>query len=168
MQGLTSLLFLGSALAAPTPFSALEERATQQCGQYQQQSNGGYTLSTNGWGWSSGTGSQCSEINSVSGTTIAVSFRENLSETHALILQQWDTTWSWSGTATQVKSYTNVQSGFTQKQLSLYKSIPTTWKWSYTGTNLAANVAYDTFVGSSASGANLFEVSARLKDMKAQ
>ncbi|KAK3632641.1 hypothetical protein LTR56_016249 [Elasticomyces elasticus] len=141
MQCLTSLLFLGSALAAPTSYTALEERATQQCGQYQQQSNGGYTLSTNGWGWSSGTGSQCSEINSVSGTTIA-----------------WDTTWSWSGTATQVKSYTNVQSGFTQKQLSQYSTIPTTWKWSYTGTSLAANVAYDTFVGSSASGANLFEV----------
>ncbi|KAK5701700.1 hypothetical protein LTR97_004518 [Elasticomyces elasticus] len=151
MQCLTSLLFLGSALAAPTSYTALEERATQQCGQYQQQSNGGYTLSTNGWGWSSGTGSQCSEINSVSGTTIAC-----------------DTTWSWSGTATQVKSYTNVQSGFTQKQLSQYSTIPTTWKWSYTGTSLAANVTYDTFVGSSASGANLFEVGARLEVMKAQ
>ncbi|GAB1742011.1 hypothetical protein NU219Hw_g7404t1 [Hortaea werneckii] len=36
--------------------------------------------------------------------------------------------------------------------------MPTTWKWSYSGTNLAANVAYDTFVGSSPSGANAFEV----------
>lgn len=78
MQLLSTLLplFLGSALAAPAPAPVLDERATQQCGQYQSQSNGAYTLSTNGWGWSSGTGSQCSEINSVSGNTIA-----------------WDTTW---------------------------------------------------------------------------
>ncbi|TKA69851.1 hypothetical protein B0A55_06734 [Friedmanniomyces simplex] len=141
MQWLTPLLFLGTALAAPSPSKTLEERATEQCGQYQSQQSGGYTLSTNGWGWSSGTGSQCSEIDSVSGSTIA-----------------WDTTWSWAGTATQVKSYTNVQTSFTQKKLSQYTSIPTTWKWSYTGTSLAANVAYDTFVGSSPSGANTFEV----------
>ncbi|KAK3067074.1 hypothetical protein LTR53_016265 [Teratosphaeriaceae sp. CCFEE 6253] len=139
MQRLASFLILGTALAAPTP--TLVERATQQCGQYQSQQSGGYTLATNGWGWSSGTGSQCSEINSVSGGIIA-----------------WDTTWSWSGTPTQVKSYTNVQAGFTQKAISQYTSIPTTWKWSYTGTNLAANAAYDTFTGSSASGANQFEV----------
>ncbi|KAK3111977.1 hypothetical protein LTR53_012228 [Teratosphaeriaceae sp. CCFEE 6253] len=120
MQWLASILILGTALAAPTP--TLVERATQQCGQYQSQQSGGYTLATHGWGWSSGTGSQCSEINSVSGGTIA-----------------WDTTWSWSGTPTQVKSYTNVQAGFTQEALSQYTSIPTTWKWSYTGTILAAN-----------------------------
>ena len=96
MQWFASLLVLGTALAAPTP--SLEMRATQQCGQYQSQQSGGYTLSTSGWGWSSGTGSQCSEINSVTSGSIA-----------------WDTTWTWSGTATQVKSYTNVQKSFTQK-----------------------------------------------------
>lgn len=130
-----------AVLAAPAPHRTIEERATQQCGQYASQSSAPYTLNTNGWGWSSGTGSQCSEINSVSGNTIA-----------------WDTTWSWSGTPTQVKSYTNVQSGFTQKQLSAYTSIPTTWNWNYTGTGLSCNVAYDTFVGTSPSGSNTFEV----------
>lgn len=58
----------------------------------------------------------------------------------------------------QVKSYTNVETGFTKKQLSAYTTIPTTWKWSYTGTELRVNVAYDTFLGSSTSGTILFEV----------
>ncbi|RMZ12992.1 hypothetical protein D0864_00551 [Hortaea werneckii] len=155
-----SLFVLGStAFAAPTD-SPIQERATQQCGQYQTQYNGAYSLATNGWGWSTGTGSQCSEINSVSGNTIA-----------------WDTTWSWSGGPTSVKSYTNIQQqSYPKKQLGQYSSMPTTWKWSYAGTNLAANgeyhpashslgrltnvlaVAYDTFVGTSPNGANAFEV----------
>ncbi|KAK6440421.1 hypothetical protein LTR95_003352 [Oleoguttula sp. CCFEE 5521] len=146
-----------STLAHPTPEPELAKRA-QQCGQYQTQTLGSYTLATNGWGWSYGTGSQCAETLSLSGNTIA-----------------WDTTWTWSGGNTNVqakvgrnesdrltrhgrKSYTNVQRGFTQKQLSAYTSMPTAWNWTYTGTNLRANAAYDTFVGSSANGANLFEV----------
>jgi len=123
MQLTTLLLVAATALAAPTPSATIEERATEQCGQYQSQSSGAYTLSTNGWGWSSGTGSQCSEIDSASGNTIA-----------------WDTTWTWSGTTTQVKSYTNVQqNSYTKKQLSQYTSMPTTWDWSYTGTGLSCN-----------------------------
>ncbi|KAI7220634.1 hypothetical protein KC333_g2238 [Hortaea werneckii] len=139
--------FLGFSVLASTAFAAptdraIQERATQQCGQYQTQYNGPYSLATNGWGWSTGTGSQCSEINSVSGNTIA-----------------WDTTWSWSGGPTSVKGYTNIQQqSYPKKQLGQYSSMPTTWKWSYTGTNLAANVAYDTFVGTSPNGANAFEV----------
>jgi xyloglucan-specific endo-beta-1,4-glucanase len=100
----------------------LISRATQQCGQYQSQTSGAYTLATNGWGWSAGTGSQCSEIQSLTSGSLA-----------------WDTTWSWSGGATSVKSYTNVQTSISQKQLSAYKSIPTTWKWNYTGTDLNNN-----------------------------
>jgi len=42
--------------------------------------------------------------------------------------------------------------------VSAYTTIPTTWTWSYTGTNIAANVAYDTFLGASATGTNQFEV----------
>ncbi|KAK6436457.1 hypothetical protein LTR95_007352 [Oleoguttula sp. CCFEE 5521] len=144
-----------STLTHPTPEPKLAKRA-QQCGQYQTQTDGSYTLATNGWGWSYGTGSQCAETLSLTSNTIA-----------------WDTTWTWSGGNTNVwekeirgerlksdrsKSYTNVQRGFTQKQLSAYTSMPTAWNWTYTGTNLRANAAYDTFVGSSASGANLFEV----------
>lgn len=115
-------LLAATALAAPTP--TIVERATQQCGQYQSQQSGAYTLATNGWGWATGTGSQCSEINSVSGNTIA-----------------WDTTWSWTAKAPgQVKSYTNVQAtSYTKKQLSQYTSMPTTWNWNYTGTSIQAN-----------------------------
>ncbi|KAI7529121.1 hypothetical protein KC331_g15382 [Hortaea werneckii] len=116
--------FLSFFILAPTAFAAptdgpIQGRATQQCGR-----------------------SQCSEINSVSGNTIA-----------------WDATWSWSGGPTSVKSYTNIQQqSYPRKQLGQYASIPTTWKWRYTGTNLAANVAYDTFVGTFPNGANAFEV----------
>ena len=113
------LLLSSSAFAAPAD---LLPRATAQCGQYQSQASGSYTLYTNGWGWSSGTGSQCSQIDSLTGTTLAYS-----------------TTWSWSGTPNQVKSYTNVETTFTKKQLSAYTSMQTAWKWSYTGTDLRVN-----------------------------
>ncbi|KAI4710674.1 hypothetical protein J4E89_004263 [Alternaria sp. Ai002NY15] len=132
------LLLSSTALAAP---ATLLPRAAQ-CGQYQSQSSGPYTLYTNGWGFASGTGSQCSQIDSYSSTAGLA----------------WSTTWSWSGTPNQVKSYTNVETGFTKKQIGSYTSMPTTWKWSYTGTDLRVNVAYDTFLGASASGTNLFEV----------
>lgn len=138
---LSALLFACTTLAAPVPEPGPVERAAALCGQYQSQGSGAYTLATNGWGWSSGTGSQCSQINSLTGNTLA-----------------WQSTWSWSGTSNQVKSYTNVQTGFTKKQLSAYTSIPTTWNWSYTGTSLRNNVAYDTFTGPTAGGSNAFEV----------
>jgi xyloglucan-specific endo-beta-1,4-glucanase len=113
------LLLSSNVFAAPAD---LLPRATTQCGQYQSQASGPYTLYTNGWGWSSGTGSQCLQIDSLTGTTLAYS-----------------TTWSWSGTPNQVKSYTNVETTFTKKQLSAYTSMPTAWKWSYTGTDLRVN-----------------------------
>jgi xyloglucan-specific endo-beta-1,4-glucanase len=116
----TLFLFLSTALALPS--NPLIPRATSQCSQYTSQSSGPYTLYTNGWGWSSGTGSQCSQIDSLSGSNLA-----------------WSTTWSWSGTPNQVKSYTNVETGFTKKQISTYTSMPTTWKWNYTGTDLRVN-----------------------------
>jgi len=119
---LPTLALLPWAIAHPVAEPELVSRATQQCGQYQSQSSGPYTLSTNGWGWATGKGSQCSEINSLTGNSLA-----------------WDTTWTWSGGPTSVKSYTNVQTYFSQKQLSAYTSIPTTWNWGYTGTNLSNN-----------------------------
>jgi hypothetical protein len=116
-----ALALLSNVLAAPVSEVDLAKRAAQ-CGQYQSQSSGAYTLFTNGWGWSSGIGSQCSQIDSLSGNSLA-----------------WSTTWSWSGTSNQVKSYTNVETGFTKKQISTYTSMPTAWKWVYTGTSLRVN-----------------------------
>lgn len=108
-------------LSPSTPL--LDRRATQQCGQYQTQYQGTYSLATNGWGCSTGAGSQCSQITSVSGNTIA-----------------WETSWTWSGGPTSVKIHTNVQqNSYARKQLKAYTSIPTTWKWSQTGTNLNSN-----------------------------
>lgn len=43
-------------------------------------------------------------------------------------------------------------------QLSSISSIPTTWDYSYTGTSIDADVAYDMFLSSSASGSDEYEV----------
>lgn len=109
-----------TTLAAPTDLAARD--LVKQCGQYQQLSNGPYTLYTNGWSWSSGQGNQCSSIWSRDGSRLT-----------------WSTSWSWSGTPTQVKSYTNVETNIQKKQLSQYKSMPTYWTWDYTGTDIRAN-----------------------------
>lgn len=119
----TFTLVAATALAAPILEPKIQERATQQCGQYQTQYQGPYNLATNGWGWSTGTGSHCSQINSVSGNTIA-----------------WDTTWTWTGGPTSVKSYTNVQlNNYARKPLGQYVSMPSIWRWSQTGTSLNSN-----------------------------
>ncbi|KAL8953432.1 MAG: hypothetical protein Q9222_000706 [Ikaeria aurantiellina] len=131
--------FLVSCAAAPT--AVLQPRVPSQCGQYSSISTGSYTIASNEWGASTGTGSQCSQIDGLSGNSLA-----------------WSTTWTWSGGTNNVKSYTNVQSPMTSKPLSQYTSIPTTWSWSYSGTSLRANVAYDTFLGTCPSCAQAYEV----------
>lgn len=139
------------ATFAPTsaaPTRALDPRGASQCGQYTSISTGTFTIATNEWGSSYGTGSQCSQINGLSGSSLA-----------------WQTTWTWANGVNNVKSYTNVESSTTScKQISAIKSIPTTWSWSYTGSAIRANVAYDTFVGASCSGAQAYEVMVWLGD----
>ena len=100
------------SLAAPT--QALEPRGASQCGQYTSISTGSYTVYANEWGSSTGTGSQCSQINGLTGNTLA-----------------WSTSWSWSGGPNNVKSYTNVESPMTSKPLTQYNSIKTNWTWRY-------------------------------------
>ncbi|KAL6720882.1 hypothetical protein ACLMJK_002807 [Lecanora helva] len=137
---LAFLALLSQTSAAPT--QALEPRGASQCGQYSSISTGTFTIASNEWGASYGSGSQCSQINSLSGSSLG-----------------WQTTWSWANNPNNVKSYTNVVSSTTScKQLSAYTKIPTTWSWSYTGSSLRANVAYDTFVGASCGGAQAYEV----------
>lgn len=131
--------FLAPCLAIPT--GTLKPRGPSQCGQYTSISTGSYTIYANEWGASTGTGSQCSQIDGLSGTSLA-----------------WSTTWSWSNNENSVKSYTNVMSPMTSKPLSQYTSIPTTWSWSYSGTSLRANVAYDTFLGTCPNCAQAYEV----------
>lgn len=94
------------------PTKILVPRGPSQCGQYSSISTGAYTIYANEWGASSGSGSQCSQIDGLTGSSLA-----------------WSTTWTWANAPNQVKSYTNVAISSTSKQLSQYTSIPTTWAW---------------------------------------
>ncbi|KAF1816583.1 xyloglucan-specific endo-beta-1,4-glucanase precursor [Eremomyces bilateralis CBS 781.70] len=133
---------VGLSLATPT--KTVQKRA-DMCGQWDSVQTAGYTLYNacipNMWGMSAGTGRQCTTLNSVSGNTIA-----------------WRTTWSWSGGQYNVKSYPNAVVDGPKPQLRNVKSIPSTWKWSYTGSGMVANVAYDIFSSSTASGNPEYEI----------
>lgn len=58
-----------------------------------------------------------------------------------------------------MKSYANVVvTQTTKKQLSNISSVPSVWSWGYTGSALVADVSYDMFTSSSASGSNEYEI----------
>lgn len=94
------------------------------------------------WGESAASsGSQCTGVDSLSGSSL-----------------KWHTKWSWAGGSSNVKSYANVVTKVTQKALSGITSLPSTWSYSYTGSSIVANVAYDLFTSSTASGSAEYEV----------
>jgi len=127
------------ALAAPT--KSLTERATQ-CGQFDTQVTGSYTIFTNLWGESSATsGSQCDAVTSLSGNTLAFS-----------------TSWTWAGGQGQVKSYTNAGLNMAATQISKITSIPSVARYTYTGSSIIADVAYDLFTSSTTTGSAQFEI----------
>ncbi|KAI0407949.1 family 12 glycosyl hydrolase [Xylaria palmicola] len=136
---LASAALASLALATPTP--TVDKRATTFCGQWDSVQTGSYIVYNNLWGQSSGSGSQCTTVNSLSGNSVA-----------------WSTSWSWSGGQYSVKSYANAVVQTAVKKISAVSTIPTTWKYSYTGSNMVANVAYDLFTSSSASGSSEYEV----------
>ncbi|KAI0913513.1 family 12 glycosyl hydrolase [Ustulina deusta] len=136
---LASAALAGLALATPAP--TVDKRATTFCGQWDSVQTGSYIVYNNLWGSSSGTGSQCTTVNGLSGSSVA-----------------WSTSWSWSGGESSVKSYANAVIQTTAKKISAISTIPTTWAYSYTGSNIVANVAYDLFTSSSASGSSEYEV----------
>lgn len=111
----TAIALAGSVLGAPAgDISSLNSRATTLCAQFATATEGSYTIFNNLWGEASATsGSQCTTINSFSGTTVA-----------------WSTSWSWAGGPGSVKSYANVALPNINKQLSTSPTISTTWKWS--------------------------------------
>jgi len=127
------------ALASPTP--TVGKRAATFCDQWGSAVTGTYTVYNNLWGASSGTGSQCTTLTGLSGGSL-----------------QWSTTWSWSGGPYSVKSYANAVVNVSKKALSAINSIPSTWNWSYSGNGLVANVAYDLFTSSTASGFAQYEI----------
>lgn len=57
-----------------------------------------------------------------------------------------------------MKSYANAVVSITPTPLASISSIPTTWSWSYNGDSIVADVSYDTFTSSSATGANEYEI----------
>jgi hypothetical protein len=113
-------------------FSAVVSVATAQvssfCTQYGTYSSGAYSVNNNLWGESAGSGSQCTNVNSISGSGVS-----------------WSTTWTWSGGSSSVKSYANSDLAFTKKLVSQVGSIPTSVQWSYDNTNINADVSYDLF-----------------------
>ncbi|KAF2120139.1 endoglucanase A precursor [Lophiotrema nucula] len=127
------------ALAVPT--KTIQKR-TDICGQWDSVVTGSYTLYQDLWGESAATsGSQCSGVDGLSGSTI-----------------KWHTKWSWAGGSSSVKSFANIVTTITQKSLSSITSLASTWKYSYTGTSIVADVAYDIFTSSTASGSAEYEV----------
>ncbi|KAI3327845.1 glycoside hydrolase family 12 protein [Xylariaceae sp. AK1471] len=136
---LASAALASLALATPTP--TIDKRATTFCGQWDSVQTGSYIVYNNLWGKDAGTGSQCTTLNSLSGNSVA-----------------WSTSWSWSGGSYNVKSYANAVVQTAAKKISAISSIPSTWKYTYTGSSMVANVAYDLFTSSSASGSSEFEI----------
>ncbi|KAI0200652.1 family 12 glycosyl hydrolase [Astrocystis sublimbata] len=136
---LASAVLASLAFATPTP--TVNKRATTFCGQWDSLETGPYIVYNNLWGQDSGSGSQCTTVDGLSGNSVA-----------------WSTKWSWSGGNYNVKSYANAVVQTPVKQVSAISSIPSSWKYSYTGNNMVANVAYDLFTSSSASGSSEYEV----------
>ncbi|KAH7460391.1 Inactive glycoside hydrolase xlp1 [Phytophthora ramorum] len=113
------------------------------CSQWRLSKAGNYIIYNNLWNKNSATsGSQCTGVDKVSGSTVA-----------------WHTSYSWAGAPTEVKSYSNAALVFSKKQIKSIKSIPTTieYSYSYSGT-LIADVSYDLFTSSSATGSNEYEI----------
>ncbi|KAJ5996184.1 hypothetical protein N7522_007844 [Penicillium canescens] len=134
-----ALAAVGEAAAVPT--KTLNRRA-DFCDQWGSTTTGSYIVYNNLWGQSYDTsGKQCTGVDSLSGSTIA-----------------WHTSWSWAGTANQVKSYANVALQFTARKLSAVNSIKSSWKWSASNTNVVADVAYDMFLSSTADGSEEYEI----------
>ncbi|EMF15689.1 glycoside hydrolase family 12 protein [Sphaerulina musiva SO2202] len=133
--------FASLAAAGPTK----DTKRADNCEQWGSVVKGDYTVYNNLWNKNAASsGSQCFSVGSLSSGTIA-----------------WSTTWSWSGGSGQVKSYPNAvynpgtKSG---KQISKISSMPSVWQWSYSGSGLIADVAYDIFTSSSATGSEEFEI----------
>ncbi|CAK4034298.1 Endoglucanase cel12C [Lecanosticta acicola] len=137
-----SLVLVASLIALTTSAATktLVERA-DVCGQWDSRNTGTYTLYNDEWGISGSTGSQCVGVDSLSGTTI-----------------KWHATWSWTAGSGGVKTYPNVVANYAAKQLSAISSMKTSWSWSYSGSSIVADVAYDLFTSSSATGSNENEI----------
>lgn len=163
----SAILFASTAsLALAAPIDTIQER-----GDYCEKNGvvkvtGAYTIYNNLWGQAkASSGSQCTGVDGLDGNSL-----------------KWHTKWTWDGAyvspcttlslstascntqltcinrSTQVKSYANAVTKVEHKALSSIKSLDSKWSWSYSGSSLKANVAYDLFTASSASGTSEYEI----------
>ncbi|EGZ11362.1 putative hydrolase [Phytophthora sojae] len=136
----SSAVLAASALAiAASPAFAQEEF----CGQWNLTKTDDYILYNNLWGaFDDPTGTQCTGLDSVKGSTVA-----------------WHTSFGWSGSKTQVKSFANVALQFDHLPISEVTSIPSTihFKYDYEE-SLIANVAFDLFTSSTPDGDAEYEI----------
>ncbi|KAJ5959730.1 uncharacterized protein N7479_006880 [Penicillium vulpinum] len=102
--------------------------AQQICDQYGSYNKGIYTVNNNMWGMDSGSGWQCTTVDSISDSGVS-----------------WHTQWSWYGGENSVKTFPNSGVKLDFKLVSELTSIKTSAKWSYDKTNINADVAYDLF-----------------------
>ncbi|KXL42207.1 glycoside hydrolase family 12 protein [Acidomyces richmondensis BFW] len=131
-----------SALVAAAPTPTQNKRSvTSDCAQYGETTVGSYIVYDDLWGESNGSGSQCVAVTGLSDSSLT-----------------WSTTWSWSENPDDVKSFANAVYSFTASKLSSITSMESKWDWTYTGESVVADVAYDMFTSSTATGAEEFEV----------
>jgi len=72
-QSLLPLIFGAGVLCSPTP-TTIDKRATTICGQWDSVVTGTYTVYQDLWNMgAASSGSQCTTVNSLSGTTLASS-----------------------------------------------------------------------------------------------
>ncbi|MEO3807414.1 cellulose binding domain-containing protein [Sphaerisporangium sp. B11E5] len=122
----------------PNPTPTPSGPGNQLCNSGDSVTMGKYWINNNLWGQSSGTGRQCMWAGSTSGNTIS-----------------WGTSWTWSNSPSQVKSYVSSVLGWhwgwkvpgsgLPVQVSANRNVNTTWNYALTlqgGTN-TFNVAYD-------------------------
>ncbi|CAI5724863.1 unnamed protein product [Hyaloperonospora brassicae] len=136
MKVLLSVAVIAATLSAAS--------AAKTCDQWGQTKSGDYIIYNNLWGSSAATegGKQCTGLDSASGDTVA-----------------WQTTWTWNGGNTSVKSYANAALTFDAVPLTEVTSVPSLIEFEvkYSGT-VVANVAYDLFTSSKPDGEKEFEI----------
>ncbi|KAG6956471.1 hypothetical protein JG687_00010571 [Phytophthora cactorum] len=116
---------------------------TEFCGEQNKTETADYIIYNNLWGaFDDPNGHQCTGLDSVDGSTIA-----------------WHTSFSWNGTAWQVKSFANAALKFDHVPIANVTSIPSTieFEFDYKG-KLVANVAFDMFTTSILGGNAEYEV----------
>ncbi|KAM0749886.1 concanavalin A-like lectin/glucanase [Meredithblackwellia eburnea MCA 4105] len=127
-------------LSLHQPHKVFTKRFQTLSSQYAEESvSSSFTVKNNLWGMGTGTGQQTTQTDSADDNSVA-----------------WQTTYSWSGGDTEVKSYASVlvQAGTTNSPLSSLSSIPTSWDWTYKqqSADLTADVAYDIWLTKSTTG----------------